>query len=130
MDEKWTEFGVHVPNVRHLSVARSSEGEPVWAQSKLWEEHIPAGFPNLESFTVVGYLVRPTSVVKMFANFKRNGDLALKNVNLKHLNWRLLGQRERATFITLMEELAADPERKVEWDFLEYASFFRMTTVS
>ncbi len=126
---KWTEFDARAPNLKELSILRCNASEPEWAQSKLWEEHIPAGFPNLESFEVAGYIVRPLSVVRMFARYQTNPDCALKTFSVKNLNWRLLGQKELTAFKNFVQELSVQPQNKVDWSLSDRqnSSFFRLT---
>jgi hypothetical protein len=123
--QRWTEFGARVPYLKELSIIKS-DGMPQWAQSKLWEEHVPGGFPNLESFEVAGYIVRPRSVARMFARYKTGADYGLKRFRVKDLNWRLLGPKELAGFTNLVEELSAVPQNNLEWSLSDHESYFRL----
>jgi hypothetical protein len=124
---KWTEFGARVPNLKELSILR--DGDAQWAQSKLWEENIPAGFPNLTTISISGYIVRPRSAVRMLAKYKtQDGVYKLERCNIRQLNWRLLGQQEMDTFTNLVDELATQPHNTVEWALSQGASFLRLNS--
>jgi hypothetical protein len=125
--QMWTEFGARTPKLKSLSLVRNvMDGVGEWAPSKLWEQHLPDGFPNLESFIVDGYTVKPLSVVRMFARYKTDAEYRLKRFSVDNsLDWRL-GRRERARFTKLIQELSAVPQNKVEWWDLSTDSFFHL----
>jgi hypothetical protein len=127
---KWTEFGARTPNLKELSILCYTRFHlPAYeAQPKLWEEHIPAGFLNLESFSVEGYIVKPLSVVRMFARYKAGAEYRLKRFSVKYSRKQgLVDQTELAALVNLVEELIADPQNRVEWSFSEGdASYFSL----
>jgi hypothetical protein len=123
--ERWTEFGARVPYLKELSILRVG-GVPRWAQSKLWEDHIPSGFPNLESFDVAGYVVRPRSIVRMFARYKTAADYGLKRFKVKDLNWRLLFPKELSDFMDLVHDLSTQPQNQLEFSLSDRKSYFRL----
>ncbi len=105
---KWTEFGARTPNLKELSILCYTRFHlPAYeAQPKLWEEHIPAGFPNLESFDVEGYTMGPLSVVRMFARYKAGAEYGLKRFRVKYgRKHGLVDQTELAALVNLVYDL-------------------------